>query len=170
MIHGLGFVFILIASVMDLKERKVSNQLILSFLISILLVQLVFGGLGDFSEGVLGMMAGLALYFPLWFIKVIGGADAKSLAVLGACVGPVQSLEIGLWSLVFGGLIGLGYLVYKKRLKGFLKNFYLSAVRLVTKTTTETEWQDLGKTKIPFIPMMGLGFLWVLGRYELNVF
>lgn len=84
----LGFIFF-----NDLRNRKVLNlavsiALLLFFVLWVInyfWVQQVF--LPDLVSSVIGLIAGLICFYPLWLKKVMGAGDVKFIAVLGCLLG-----------------------------------------------------------------------------------
>lgn len=69
-------------------------------------------------EGVLwalgGMAVGLALLLPLYALRVMGAGDVKLMAMVGAFVGLQQIVPTVLTVFVAGGLLALGWTVYRR--------------------------------------------------------
>jgi prepilin peptidase CpaA len=56
----------------------------------------------------------LALCFGMFALGLIGGGDAKAAAAIALWLGPASLLEWGLWSAVFGGLLTIVLLLFRR--------------------------------------------------------
>lgn len=65
------------------------------------------------TTGVLASLAGLglglALFLPMWLIRVMGAGDVKLMAMVGAFLGPVETIKAALVVFIVGGLAVLFY-------------------------------------------------------------
>lgn len=97
-----------VATVTDLRSRRIPNWLVLPFLVA----GLVFGGLHGW-HGLLYSLAGLgvgAIFFGI--LSVMGGmgmGDVKLCAAIGAWIGPSQMLTALVMTGIAGGVIALGW-------------------------------------------------------------
>jgi prepilin peptidase CpaA len=115
-------VVVLAAGLSDLRSRRIPNWLVLAGLLSGI-------GLNGFLYGTVGLWialkgAGLALaiYFPLFALRAMGAGDAKLMAAVGAIVGPGNWLAIFFCSAVLGGIVGLVFVLARKRFRRTLEN------------------------------------------------
>jgi prepilin peptidase CpaA len=113
---------VLSAGLSDLRSRRIPNWLVLAGL-------LLGIGLNTFLYGTAGLWialkgAGLALaiYFPLFALRAMGAGDAKLMVAVGAIVGPGNWLAIFFCSAILGGIIGLVFVLAKKRFSRTLSN------------------------------------------------
>jgi prepilin peptidase CpaA len=120
---------LVIAMVIDIRSHRIPNLLVLSGLVVGLVIRAVTG-LGQWQDWGLGLLAGLALLFPLYVIRVMGAGDVKLMAMVGSFVGPVGALSVVLATLVAGGLLGFLIATHKRALGQAWMN-----VRLLMATT-----------------------------------
>lgn len=126
-------VFLILCSLQDLREKKLSVKMLVLSGILFLALSLLFDGT-LYERRVIDLMPGMAAFVLAFLTKEqIGYGDAACLLVLGNVV----SADI-LIGAVAGGL--------------FLISIY-SIVRLAKKKAT-------GKTTLPFIPFLTAGMLW----------
>lgn len=95
------------ASIQDIRTREVAD----SFSIAIIVTAVVSiaGGwwqLAWLAAG-LGVLAGLLMTAPLFYLGGFGGADVKLVAALGAWFGPVSLLGLLFWVAVIGGVLAM---------------------------------------------------------------
>ena len=95
----------------DLLEHRIPNRLTGSLLCFGLSLQLALGGWSALGEAALGAVVGLAVLLPLYLLRATGAGDVKLLAALGALLGPYWILVAGVYSLIAGGVLALGYLL-----------------------------------------------------------
>lgn len=103
----LPLALLLAASVQDLRTREVSD----SFSIAILASALISIAAGWWQlawlAAALGVIAGLLITAPLFYMGGFGGADVKLVASLGAWFGPVSLLGLLFWIAIMGGALAL---------------------------------------------------------------
>ncbi len=85
----LVFLWLFAAAVVctDLRHRRVPNRLILSAAAGGAVLAAA-GGLASLRTGLAGMALGFMLLFPPFLLRMVGGGDVKSLAVVGLAAGP----------------------------------------------------------------------------------
>ena len=132
--YSLGLVFVIIATIQDIKEYKIKNRLILTVLIMGLMLSTFTNGIHGLADSVLGMITPLVL-FPLFALRMIGAGDIKAFCALGAIVGIMGVVELMILSFLSGGIIALGFVLFRKnginRFRGFFS--YLKLCVLVRK-------------------------------------
>lgn len=76
-------------AVSDCRSRRVSNVLVLAGLVAALASAYFFYGPFDVTlmQATFGMVVGLAVLLPFYMLRVMGAADVKVFAVLGAWCG-----------------------------------------------------------------------------------
>ena len=106
-----GAVFVALALAEDIKYVKIKNKLILFFLLAGFVEACIAGGV----SGLLHSAAGAAVpLLPLFALRFLGAGDIKSFCVLGAIFGVKGVIEIMALSIIFGGLIAFGFMIYKR--------------------------------------------------------
>jgi prepilin peptidase CpaA len=103
----LAFGAVMIAAlVWDVRSRRIPNQLVLAGLALGLTIR-VFGGWASLGAGLAGAALALALTFPLFALRAMGGGDVKLFAVAGMFLGPAGFLLALLASALVGGVLGV---------------------------------------------------------------
>lgn len=136
LVRGTGIVlFLIIGSVQDIKEKKISVKLLVFFACLFLLLSFAVEEV-SWERRMENMLPGAAA-FVLAFLsgEQIGYGDAACLAVLGSAVSGAV-----LWGAVAGGLV----------------LFSLCSVVLLVKKKAER------RTTLPFIPFLAAGMFWQL--------
>jgi prepilin peptidase CpaA len=97
----------LLATVWDLRSRRIPNTLTFGAALAAVLVHAYLGGVSGAGWAVAGWMVGVAFFFPIFALGGMGAGDVKLLAALGAWLGPGPVVWVALFSLIAGGVIGL---------------------------------------------------------------
>ena len=116
----------------DLAAGRISNGLVLSGLSGALGFQV----LADSGSGVLsstagsiglwaafaGMLVGFAALVPFYLLRAMGAGDVKLMMVVGAFLGPLQTLGAVVLTFVAGGMIALVIAIWQRSLGRVLIN------------------------------------------------
>lgn len=112
----LALILTFITMIVDLKERRIPNYVLVVFFISGLIVSVLTYGYGGlityFSNGFLGLMI---LILPYVF-KQVGAGDVKLVAVISALLGIVPTINVCIYFSVLGAGIVLTVLSLKSYL------------------------------------------------------
>jgi len=119
----------------DLRSRRIPNlAIVCGALLAFALHGLLPKGDGLFAfwwggqgllQSLLGLAAGLALFMPLYLLRVLGAGDVKLLGMVGAWLGPKLLLGATLLSLVAGGLLAVGMMACTRSSRQVLANVRL---------------------------------------------
>ena len=111
-----------IAAFDDIKTKRVHNSLLAGLaLISLVFIFYIEGWPG-LEKGLIGFVAGFALYLPLAWMGIVGGGDLKLMAVVGLSSGAVDTLVIGVLALVWGAILGVVQVLLNKDIKSLAQN------------------------------------------------
>jgi prepilin peptidase CpaA len=117
-----------VATVEDLRTRKVPNLVTGPALLLGVVVHLMRGGPAGALGAVAGAIVGGALLFPGWLMRLMGAGDVKLMAALGAWLGSAGSaLYAVLLALLAGGILSAAVAMRRGILLQTLKN----AVRML---------------------------------------
>lgn len=122
-------VLILASGFWDLKERKIPNKVTFTGILIGILFNVITGGFPGLLQSLLGLAAGLAIFFLPFAMGGMGAGDVKLMGAIGALMGWRFSLVTALYSALVGGLMVLGYLLYKGKLRDTLKKMILSFIQ-----------------------------------------
>jgi prepilin peptidase CpaA len=114
----------LVAIISDLARGRIYNWLTLPALIAGLGASLGFAGFPGLASGLLGAVAGLALFGWMFAIGMTGGGDVKLLMALGAWGGLEFTLKTAFFSVILGGAMALVILAVRGRLLDFARRMY----------------------------------------------
>jgi len=105
---------LVIAAVIDGWILKVPNLITYPMIVAGWCYSGYYFGWEGFGWSLLGTSVGLALLMPLYAIGGMGAGDVKLLAGVGAWIWTTDTLYSYCWSAVFGGLIAIGMVLYRK--------------------------------------------------------
>jgi prepilin peptidase CpaA len=69
-----------------------------------------------------GLTVGLFALVPFHALRIMGAGDVKLMAMVGAIVALPDAVHAVLWSLIAGGLVALGYAIYRKAFRQLAGN------------------------------------------------
>lgn len=93
----------------DLLSHRIPNWLSASLLCLGLGLHLRFEGWSGLGQGTLGVLIGFAALLPLYLLRATGAGDVKLLAALGAGLGPYWALMAGIYTMLAGAVLAVGY-------------------------------------------------------------
>jgi prepilin peptidase CpaA len=105
---------LLSASISDLRERRIPNDLIIIGLALGLSMSAVLPG-GSLLESVLGAFVGFLVYLPFFLFGWMGAGDVKLLTVVGAHTGWLYVLTVVPFIALIGGLVALAVIYYNRQ-------------------------------------------------------
>ena len=119
-----------VAAATDLKSRRIPNLLTLPLIVIGLTLWLFdkpwvfFSSLG---ATVLVLLLGMGLYV----LGILGGGDGKLMAAVAALMGARFLGEALLWTAIFGGIVAVGLLAWKRALVPFLSRLFRAGYEFV---------------------------------------
>ena len=106
--------FLAAVALADMGTHRIPNALTVSA--ASLGVMLNFWHAG--SHGVLmsaaGLLTGLAVFLPIYFVKGMGAGDVKAMGAVGAFVGPQGAVLAAAWTLIAGAICALFLLIARR--------------------------------------------------------
>lgn len=144
------------AALTDFCERRIPNYLILIGLSLGALAGFGLDGLPGFMDFLKGVGTGFACFLPFYLTAGMSAGDVKLMAVVGGFTGAQGALWGAAYSLVFGSLLGVCYLLYRKQLWKFVWRYW-SMARLMTFIPAEKN--DAARQRFPFAIAIAAGAL-----------
>jgi prepilin peptidase CpaA len=123
-------VLVSIAGVSDIRSRRIPNWLTLSGVCAGLALNAATAGYTGFLLSAAGMLVGFGAYFVLYCLRAMGAGDVKLMAAVGAIVGPAGWISVFVGTAIAGGLLALGLVILKRRLRETLWNAFFIASEL----------------------------------------
>jgi prepilin peptidase CpaA len=103
------------AAWMDLRFRRLPNELVMSVGLLGLLTNLLTGGLPLVGSALIHVGIALAIGFALFGLKVIGGGDGKYYAAVAAWFPMPQAMQLMGWVSVIGFVLAVFFLAQRLR-------------------------------------------------------
>jgi prepilin peptidase CpaA len=97
----------LVASVVDLRSRRIPNALTFGATVVGLVVAAATGGLSGIGTGLAGWTVAMALWLPIYALGGMGAGDVKLMAAIGMWIGPAGALHAALYAAIAGGVLAL---------------------------------------------------------------
>jgi prepilin peptidase CpaA len=117
-----------LACATDLRSARIPN--LLTF--SALALGLLFHSLAPSGSGVqaalVGLLAGLLVFFPFFALGAMGAGDVKLMAALGAWLGWEPAIYVALYGAVAGGVLAVVLAMWRGYLRTAMRNI-LALVR-----------------------------------------
>jgi prepilin peptidase CpaA len=145
-----------LASLTDLRQRRIPNALTLPTIGLGLLLHLALFGLDGLRESAQGAGLGFVMLFGLFALGWMGAGDVKLMAAVGALQGVEFVFYAALWGAVFGGVFALTGLLRSRRLGLAVAHLYYSRLTPQVGGTFISAW------RVPYAPAIALGSLLVL--------
>ena len=90
----------------DLRTRRIPNVLTFCAAGAGLAFHAFVSGSGPLTA-IAGWFTGVLIFMPLFLLRGMGAGDLKLLGALGAWLGPLMAVRIGLWSALAGGVLAI---------------------------------------------------------------
>jgi prepilin peptidase CpaA len=135
----------------DFLVRKFHNWLFLTCLAVALITSVLLGGWQGLNSAVIGFIAGLACMLPLVLMGIVGAGDMKLLAAFGTVAGWSATVNVAVYSLIWGAVFGVFQVLLNKQFASTIKNMVSIA--------SFKERQTLQLHKMPFTAALIVGWL-----------
>ncbi len=160
LLTGLLFAALIISAYTDIARGKIYNwctyPAILLGLAGHCLISSQAGSLSGLLWSVLGLAAGIGIFFLPYYFGLVGGGDVKLMGAIGALQGLNFVILSAFLSAVVGAIFGISILIWKGRLCGALGN--LGGAMLKPWKLKEKESAD--DTHLPYGLAIALGTFW----------
>ena len=121
-----------IAAWTDLRGRRIPNWLTVPGLVTGVGVNMILGGWSGLKASLLGAALGLALLLPFVLLRSLGAGDWKLAGALGAFTGAARLVDLLVGSVFVAGVMAVGLVIYKGRLRQTASNIGHMLISLVT--------------------------------------
>jgi prepilin peptidase CpaA len=111
-----------IAGITDFRSRRIPNWLTAPALFLGVALNTVASGVHGLKVSLLGAGLGLLLLLPFVLLRSLGAGDWKLAGALGAFVGPGVLADLLMGSVFVAGIMALGLVIYKGRLRETMRN------------------------------------------------
>lgn len=125
---ALAVVAALVASVWDVKTRRIPNWLTLSAILAGLAVHGVLGGARDMFTALAAALVGGGIFAIFFVAGGMGGGDVKLMAAIAAIVGFQSLFQVMVLTAIMGGVFAICLALAHGRLKQTAHNIKLLLV------------------------------------------
>ncbi len=152
----------LVATVTDLLYNKIYNWLTLPGIVLGLMAGAYFHGWMGLLHSFLGVGAALLLYGWMFAIRVMGAGDVKLLMAMGALGGGIFVIDVAIFGILVGGVMALGILIFKGRIREFARKIYRFLISVFYKNLV-VEFPEVDqKLTMPFGLAIAVASVWVM--------
>ncbi|MEK4044630.1 A24 family peptidase [Paenibacillus sp. FSL H8-0048] len=106
--------FLTAALFTDIRWMRIPNWITLPALIGGLLLQLMINGWHGLLFSLCGSGAGFLLLLIMYFTGAVGAGDVKIFAAIGAWTGVLFSLQVIVYSVLLGAVVGWIIILYRR--------------------------------------------------------
>ncbi len=138
-------IVLLIALATDMKAYKIPNALTYPAAAAVLIFYTALNGMGGFLFSLLGMAAGLGIFFLPFALGFMGAGDVKLMAVVGATLGARGVLNACIFTSLAGGILAIALLALHNRNLKFISSYAdalnasIGEQRIINVPSTEKE-------------------------------
>lgn len=142
----------LIAGWTDSRSRRIPNWLTVPAALLGIGANTALYGWEGLKASLLGAAVGLALLLPFVLLRSLGAGDWKLAGALGTFVGRMVLVDLLLVSIFVAGVMALGLVIYKGRVRQTVRNIGHILVSLVTfrLPSTRVSLDNPDALKVPY--------------------
>lgn len=123
-LNAAAFFVGLFGGIFDLLTRRVPNWITFPAMAIGILAQLWLSGAPGAGQGLLGILVGFGVFFPVYALGYMGAGDVKLMMAVGAFGGPLFCWRTALASVVLGGAFAFFDILLRGRLVAVARNTY----------------------------------------------
>lgn len=156
-----------LGAVKDVASSKIPNWLTYGGLLAAIPARFLALGWHGVTASLIGVLAGGGIFFVLFLLGGMGGGDVKLMAAVSAWAGAEQTIMILIATAIAGGIIGLGYMIFRgKVLRTLANTFELLRHHLTSglRPHPELNIHEPGTLRIPYALAIAIGTLYCLGK------
>lgn len=112
----------LIASLYDLRTRRIPNNLTVPAILCGLILHFARGGVKEMGLAVLAGLIGGGIFFLFFMAGGMGGGDVKLMAAVGCLAGVSNIKDVLISTVIIGAAMGVALALYRGRLRQILRN------------------------------------------------
>jgi prepilin peptidase CpaA len=120
--HFVVLVVGLAACVLDVRSRRIPNEVTFGAALAGFAVHAWSGGAAGAAWSAAGWAAGVALLFPFFALRGMGAGDVKLLAAFGAWLGAAEIVHVAIAASIVGAVLALGVAATRGYLHSLLGN------------------------------------------------
>lgn len=155
-------VVVIVATITDLRSRRIPNWLVFPFLALGLMVAVYTHGWAGICQGLSGFALGAVICGMLAFLGGMGMGDVKLCAAIGLWIGPGQFLTALVLTGIAGGVMALAWAWMGGFLRSTLDNI-VDLIRYIGRRGLRPHPQltirNSGARTMPYAPAIAIGTL-----------
>lgn len=138
---------LVLSLISDIRTYKIKNIITLPFTVAGLVVNCILYGTNGLKLSVIGWLVAVLMLFMLYALRMLGAGDVKLFGAVGAIMGYAFTVDSILYSFIFGGIIGVFYLIARKNAAKRLKYLltYLKSCFLSFRLLDYSDFKDKGR-------------------------
>lgn len=146
-------VLMLVALYTDIRYNKLPNWLTVSGVAFGLVYHLIAGGIDGLLFSGIGFLVATGIFLLLYVFRVLSAGDVKLFAAFGAIAGTEVVLHLMMYSIVFGGIIGIVILLFTRTFLSRVTGGLFAIIGSITsKDLSHLEDYKVNRsTRIPFM-------------------
>ena len=151
----------------DLATRRIPNLLTFGSAAAAFIYYSVTDGLPGLGWSAGGWALGVAIWFPLFLLRGLGGGDIKLLGALGAWLGPGLAIWLALYAALAGGVLALIVALQRGYARRALANVwgllvYWRIAGLRPHPGLSLDSKDSGSVRLPYALPIAAGLVMTL--------
>lgn len=164
----------------DVTEKRIPNKITFSTMLVGLILNIVMNGLNGLIFSFYGFLMGLGVFIIPFTLRLMGAGDVKLMASIGVLKGWKFTALSTLSAAIAGIIVVFVYLIYKKRLFGYFRKYFVVLVEIILNSiyfsdrnivgnklkkfaySKENENKENEKLYVPYGLAIALGTLFVL--------
>lgn len=149
--------FLVIASITDLKFNKVKNSHILVFMFVGLIMNSFAFGFEGLTIASIGIIIPLIIGYPLFLSGLIPAGDVKMFMALGAINGIHNTGRLVMVTLLLGGIYSIFLLIRRKDFSGFFSFYHYLKEMVITRNLSSYNAEK--SIRFPLAPVTFISYL-----------
>jgi prepilin peptidase CpaA len=123
-------IILIICAVTDLWKKKIFNIVTFPAMAAGFILNGYFEGLDGVIFASKGFFIGVGVFFPLFFLRIMGAGDVKLMMAIGSLKGFAFTLNTALASFLIGAVIGIIYAIFKGHFIKLVKSLYFTFISI----------------------------------------
>lgn len=117
------FLLLVMSVCHDYRTQKIPNKITVPAILGGVILSTVYFGFSGLWSSLLGFIVGFLIFLLPFIFGGMGAGDVKLMAAIGAVMGAKFVVMTFIYTAIVGGIIALGYGIYKRGLDASLRLF-----------------------------------------------
>ena len=148
----------------DLRSNRISNVLVVTGLACAVVLAGV-DGWRSLGLAAAGFAIGLILFLPAYVLAVMGAGDVKLMAMVGAFLGPADTVVAVVATIIAGGVLGTALVIARGSAMATFRRYWLMLSCLLRTgrfAYVKPAAHEAARDKMPYALAISSGTLWAL--------